>query len=249
MSSSSSVSPCSQRAHERFRDVGIFHEAVADDDLEHALTERANRDLLIRRHVRHRLGRDHQGHHVFVKHLVVAKIVGQRGRRAFRLRGHENGSAWHARGRSLRHGREKLLDRHRSRGQALGHNAGVRSSRSSSAVNRQPADDQRHPAAILVILDRFAPRNARSMMMNNRRQADGERQRPSVPPVARDVEREDGRDDHRARDRDPYAAASPVDDPKPRTSEKGLTRSAQLICRQVACPISCPGCGSMRRRR
>ena len=115
------LQPVRARASERIGHVGILHEPITKDDVEHALAQRAHGDLLVGWHVRHRLRRHHQRDDVLVEHLVVAEVVDQCRRRAARLRGHEYRRAWtRARARVSTVG-EKVLDRQRPRRQPRRH--------------------------------------------------------------------------------------------------------------------------------
>ncbi len=86
------------RHAQRLRNVRILHETVLRTHVIDAIPVVLHRDLILRRHIRHRRRRHHQHDHVLVQDLVVPKIVSQRRRRTARLRGHEDGSAGHPRG-------------------------------------------------------------------------------------------------------------------------------------------------------
>ena len=80
---------------QRGGDVGLLHEAVAEDQPVEALAELVELEALLLLDIGHVLDLDGQQHHPLVQHLVVLEVVQQRVGHAVGGGGHEHRGAGH----------------------------------------------------------------------------------------------------------------------------------------------------------
>ena len=108
----SNLKPSLRRSGEAARDVRRLHVAVGHRDLPEAVADRLDPDPLLVAHPRRVDGLHGEDHVLLVQHLVVLKVVQERGRRGLGIARQEHGGALDPVRRALLQHADEFEERH-----------------------------------------------------------------------------------------------------------------------------------------